>query len=143
MNDVIKTDNDFDQLSWHDSTVYSINFPDLNDNMKFDLDYIIEWIKEENRSYKFILAPAILCFENVFNLSIKLTFEDYTELSINEIKRSNKRLLPNGKVYVWDFFMLLDRGNIEFSSSGFRQHFTDIPQLSSDQKYDRKNILNL
>lgn len=130
--------DDFDDISWHDSKVYSITFPDAYNSIEIDIDFIIEWIKKETgNGYKFLVVPAILKFENVSNLFIKINTEDFAEVFVDELKRENKRLSPNGKVFMWDFILLLNGGIITFTSTGYIQEFTATPKLGEEQKYDR------
>lgn len=140
MNNNKMNNDNFDNLSWHDNKVYSISFPDKEYNIKLDIDFIIEWIKEEDcNSFKFLVAPTILKFKNVSDLSIKIDFADFAEMYIDEIKRKNKRISPNGKIFLWDYSILLDRGEITFTSTGYCQEFSANPKQSEGQIYDREN----
>ena len=40
----IWTEEGFDEMGWHDATVYGVR---LNHNLEIDLDYIFEWIQPE------------------------------------------------------------------------------------------------
>ena len=136
MNQEVLTDLDFEKMSWHDNLVYSLSFPDSTYSFKLDLDYILEWTQEEEKhGFIFLLAPAVLCFYNVSDLSIRISFEDYAELSISQISRANMRLAPNGKIYIWDYLIELDRGEISFTSTGYQQTLLDTPKTSDSQKY--------
>src|SRR3989344_2185917 len=130
------TDSNFDEISWHDNFVYSIILPDSDYNFKLDIDYIQEWIENGDEPYNFIVAPSILCFQNVFDLSINLKFERYNDLCIESITRENKRLSPNGKVFIWDYYIAFERGDIKFSATGFYQQYTAATKLMNGQKYD-------
>ncbi|MDI1233739.1 MAG: hypothetical protein PSX81_05630 [bacterium] len=132
----IITDKNFEYLSWHDNFVYSILFPDINNNFNLIVDYIIEWINVDNEGYKFKVAPAIITFENVDDLIIQISFGKNGDLFIEEITRDDKHLSPNGEVFMWRYTILLNVGKIEFLSTGFHQVFTDFPKIGVDQKYD-------
>ena len=85
-------EKEFDEMSWHDNAIYSIYPPGHNNALSFDIDYILEWkISPEGNSYSFVVAPAILCFENITDLTIQLKFDNLTELFINDISRKRKR----------------------------------------------------
>ena len=132
------TNKDFDSLSWHDSKVYAVTLPDADYCIKIDIDFILEWGQKENgKGYQFLVAPAILQFEGVSNLAIKIEMDNYGDIYIDEIKRQNQRRSPNGQVFLWDFVMLLDKGEITFTAYGFKQELTNSPKWGEGQIYDR------
>ena len=131
--------DNFDNFSWHDSKIYSIYFPDKYSSLRLDIDFIAEWINNPNSNgYKFLVAPAILKFENVSDLKINIESNDLSELFIDEIKKLNSRVSPNGKVLLYDFRIILNVGEIVFTSTGFKQDVTDEFQLGEEQTYNRK-----
>ena len=56
----IWTDSDFGQMGWHDSRFYSLEFPGVNNEISLDLDYIFEWVKQENGEFLFWVSLCIL-----------------------------------------------------------------------------------
>ena len=71
------TTPDFDSLSWHDASVHAFRFTSPNQpyrspNLELDIDFILEWILQPDRSYHFLLAPALLTFHDVTNLQISV-----------------------------------------------------------------------
>ncbi len=131
--------DDFDNLAWHDSKVYSIVFPNIDNSLNIDIDFIIEWVENEDScGFNFLVAPAILRFENISNLSIRIDLNDLAELFIDEVKKINCRLSPNGNVLLYDFNIVLNVGEISFTSTGFKQEYTNVPQIGKEQTYNRK-----
>jgi hypothetical protein len=130
------TDKDFGTISWHDNVIHSIAFPKEDLLLRISLDYILEWklISATNR-YQFVVAPAILEFNNVLNLSMSLNFGEYTGLHIDEITRKNKRKSFNGQLWIYDYAIVTDRGKIEFNSTGFKQKLTNVPKETNSQTY--------
>jgi hypothetical protein len=132
--------DNFDNFSWHDCKIYSLVFPSQDNCLQLDIDFIAEWIEGENsQGYNFLVAPAVLMFENVSDLIIKIETNNLAEFFIDEINRSNSRMSPNGKVLVFDFKIVLNVGEIIFTSTGFKQKITDVFQRGEEQTYKRDN----
>src|SRR5689334_9123992 len=88
------TDGDFDTMGWHDATVHAIAFHEdeqgAQDALLLDLDYIVRWLDPEPPAeyFTFLVAPATLVFENVWNLQGELdTRAGRMLLHINTIER--------------------------------------------------------
>lgn len=127
------SDKDFEQMCWHDSTIYSISFPFEDLLLKFDMDYILEWkYNEESEQSKFYIYPCNLIFYNVLNLSFDLNFEDETGIYISEIERKNPILSPNKKYTIWNYRIITDKGDINFTSTGFEQIALKTPIWSDE-----------
>lgn len=130
----IWTEADFEDMGWHDSYLYSISFPDENQKLIFDIDYIFKWVLDETSNlYNFWVSPSTLTFISVLNLKIDLNFQNSVGLDILDINRSNPRLSLNGKVTLWDYSILTDKGSISFESSGYIQNIRKQPILSNSQ----------
>lgn len=59
---LIWTEEDFDEMKWHDCTIYAIAFQPENFEFILDIDYIYRWeTPEPNETHiKFQVAPATL-----------------------------------------------------------------------------------
>lgn len=130
------TDDEFEDLGWHDCRLYAIQLPDENFKLSFDVDYIFKWEKESDQ-FKFWVSPCDLVFSNVSGLKVDLDYRDSMLMFISEVKRSNPRLSPNGKVTIWDYLIECDNGDIAFSATGFRQTVRSQPVLSESQDLRR------
>jgi hypothetical protein len=136
------TEEDFEELNWHDCTIYGIAFQSKVSNFTLDIDYICEWIKPEpnETSFKFQVAPAILIFENVYNLEIGIDSFDL-EVQIDNIIRENPQQPPNvsfvGKKLDYLWTIECHQGSICFHSIGFKMNIKSIPQLNQTQTYHR------
>ena len=126
-------DDDFDEMGWHDSRLYELSFPDEEFQIKFDIDYIFKWEKSSGSITGFWVSPCDLIFENVANFCVDIDFKNNTLIFISEIKRTNKRSTPNGRLVEWDYEMECDNGLIRFSSTGFKQRIRKQPILSESQ----------
>lgn len=129
----IWTDSDFDEMGWHDSRLYRMKFPDEDYNFILYIDYIFKWEKQKDDSFKFWVSPCELKFQNISNLKLNLSFEDFLEIFICEIKRQKIGLTPNGKMIEWKYIVETDRGDIEFESTDFEMNLISQPILSESQ----------
>ncbi|MBQ4804095.1 hypothetical protein J8L88_14630 [Aquimarina sp. MMG015] len=127
------TDADFDIMGWHDSRLYQIKFPDENYNFTLFLDYIFKWEKQNDETFKFLVSPCELKFENISNFKMSLSFENFLEIFIVEIRREKLGLTPNKKMMEWKYIIETDRGDIEFESTGFKMNLISQPILSDYQ----------
>ncbi|CAI9673591.1 MULTISPECIES: hypothetical protein [Elizabethkingia] len=128
----IWTDMDFEQMGWHDNYIHAILFPNENQKLVLDIDYIFKWVLNETSTlYDFWVSPSNLIFMDVLNLKINLDFQNTVGLGIQDINRSNPRPYPNGKGLKWDYSIFTDNGSIVFESSGFVQNIKKQPILTN------------
>ncbi len=144
------TDADFDQLGWHDNTVYGLRIdvgdPDRGDwhaNLVVDLDYIVEWVCERDGCYRFRVAPATLCFHEVSNLRITIDYGasgGQTVLHTLSIDRIDRERVTDQNVRVdrpyWRWriaFNWPQGGEIAFGAGGFTQRLRAAPVLLDGQ----------
>ena len=74
------TEVDFDDLSWHDCSIWGIELrpgdPDVGDwtsDLSFDIDFIVEWVCASpvaDGKVQFRVAPATLVFHGASDLTI-------------------------------------------------------------------------
>lgn len=59
------TDADFEQMGWHDNTIYQINL--TKDDLELDIDYIFQWNEPdvEGLPFTFWISPSTLIFTDV------------------------------------------------------------------------------
>ena len=130
------TDYDFENMVWHDSTIYSITFSDKYE-LLLDIDYILKWVNLEKNDtfFQFWIAPATLIFKNVYNLKIESNIVD---LIITNINRDNPQPPKNAKhigmALEYDWLIETTQGEITFKSIGFEQHLRKSPILSNEQR---------
>ena len=124
--------DDFDDMSWHDVHVHGFQLlrnegENGTAELVFDIDYILEWLKDENR-FNFVVAQASLRFHEVFGLRFSL---DYVKpsagmcaFSLSGIERE-RVVFPAGYAsYKWKLGINWPIGVIEFESPGFNQSLT-------------------
>lgn len=131
------TDDDFDQMSWHLGIIHALSLPDEKFNFCFDIDFIIE-ANQTNQANRIELtvAPCLLCFKSVHNVSINLMTG--TNLGIIEITRSNSKKFK--EQLFWDYNILLNTGTITFSSSGYLQKMMAMPKTGWSMQYKSRSL---
>lgn len=132
------TDLDFEEMGWHDSIIYSISFPNNDQRLSLDIDYIFKWVlDQETNLYKFWVSPCQLIFESVMYLKIDIDFSNSIGIYISDIKRKNPQLSPNGKNILWDYLILTDKGQISFQALGYNQIVNEQPVFINSQTIER------
>ncbi|MGE0643366.1 MAG: hypothetical protein AB7P24_06820 [Nitrospira sp.] len=129
------TENDFEQMRWHDCWVHALAFDPEAAELLFDLDSLLKWINpgSEEKHFSFWSAPATLVFSEVENLKISL--EPFLAFELDAISREEIRKLdtsgssPASPNWTWtlDFF----NGCISFNSTGFRQYIRKSPVFNT------------
>lgn len=132
----VLTDSDFEEMGWHDSKLYAIAFGMKENEIAFDIDYILKWINPQGleNTFKFVVAPATLVFRNVYDLNINTSL---TEVIIESIERSNP-VRPKNANYIkeqleYDWRIETTNGEISFKSVGYEQFFRKNPTLIDQQ----------
>lgn len=133
------TDADFDTMGWHDATVHALAFHEDEHDARLlvDLDYIVRWIHPEPPAehFTFLVAPATLVFENVWDLQGELGAQR-TLLQIQDIHRreaENDRQRTAG-VQPW----VVEGHDFELTllATSFRQHFRGRPVHTASQRLE-------
>lgn len=130
----IWTNEDFEEMGWHDSYVHAVSFPTSDNGLSLDLDYLFKWVVyRETNLFDFWVSPCILTFKDVSALVLKIDFNDTVGLEIQRIERSAPYQSPNGRLNLWDFEITTNCGTITFKSSGFEQIIKEQPHFSQSQ----------
>lgn len=117
-------DDSFDTMNWHDCKIYALYFDSENFELNFDIDYIVEWIKEKGPKgkFRFRLVPATLVFKNVHNIEIS---SDNIGLIILNITRQPLGKPVNGDIinasFEYQWVIETTVGEIAFKSIGYEQ----------------------
>lgn len=134
----IWTEQDFDQMGWHDSHIHAISFGE-GFQFKLDIDYIFEWVhpKVNETYFNFWIAPCTLVFENVWDLRLDILISSDIELEIDDLRRENAREARNAayieKKTEYDWTIETHQGDITFKSVGYIQYVRMRPVLTSSQ----------
>ncbi|HMG66707.1 MAG TPA: hypothetical protein VK588_03440 [Chitinophagaceae bacterium] len=137
------TEADFESMSWHDSRLYSISFPNEKLKMTFDIDYLFKWeINKIDNLYNFWVSPCDLIFSDVLNLEINFDFKNTVGLYIDNIARFNSRASFNEQKIIWHYKITTDKGIISFEGTEFIQIVKKQPILTNSQVLDRKDVFS-
>ena len=147
MDKMILTTSDFEQMLWHDCKIYAISFDEVNFQLSFDIDYIHSWISPTEREpyYKFMVSPALLVFENVWDLEISIAPD--LNLDIDAISKSNPNTPKNAAILngemEYEWIIQLRQGDISFKSIGYKLLIREDPILLERQSLgllERKGV---
>ena len=145
------TEAEFDQLSWHDNTIYGFHISigdfekgDWRSDWVLDIDYIVEWICGTDQRCQFRVAPATMTFHHVTDLHMAIDWGTsgfqaaIHEVSISHITRSqieNQKICLDRPYYHWTLETNFPKeGTITFGASGFTQVLRAEPVLIDKQK---------
>jgi len=133
------TQEDFEEMSWHDNHVHGFSLAEGahgSGTVSFDIDYILEWIKQESGAIVFRIAPADLTFHEVTNLVIHLDYEKPTAalspFSLDSIDRIEERR-ARYTATVWKLNLNWPEGYISFEASGYVQTTTGASVVKDQQ----------
>lgn len=133
------TEADFDNLSWHDNAVHSIRVVEGEygaGQLLLDIDYILEWLRDDSGGISFRIAPATLQFRDVTNLKITLDYETptagLTPFSLDRIERRLERR-DRYEAVLWTLAVNWPIGSITFEAKGFRQFLRGPAVVSHEQ----------
>jgi hypothetical protein len=112
------TDKDFEQMGWHDSTIYRMQ---LEKDLSFDIDYILKWNKPDldGLPFTFWISPATLVFKGVQDLSFELDYGFSQHFEIDDIERDGNQ---------WT--ISTQQGDIRFTAEGYEQYIRQQPFFS-------------
>lgn len=138
MPDQVWTDEQFDEMSWHDNCVHALRIVEGihgAGELILDLDYILEWIEAEE-SFRFRILPVTLKFRGVTNLRISLDYATPTialgPFSIHAIERKIEQR-ERYVAQVWKLLINSPVGEITFEAQGFEQRGVGASQISNGQ----------
>ncbi len=137
--------------SWHDNLIYGLRIdaadPDnglWRSDLVLDIDHILEWLRLEDGSFRFRVAPATLTFHDVTDLRISVAYEgsfagmNLNELSISEIEQGAPlaRERPQAPL-LFPWCIKLNhppRGEISFNATGYTQTLRAAPRICDEQR---------
>jgi hypothetical protein len=133
------TADDFDQMSWHDNHVHGVRFLSGQDGageLVFDIDYILEWLKDDQSKFKFRVQAATLVFHDVMFPRIAVDYASATAafgpFMISGIERRIEKR-ERYEAQIWRLPITWPGGQIEFEARGFTQRADGQPVVTSNQ----------
>lgn len=121
----IWTEADFDQMGWHDSTIYKMV---LSGDLALDIDYIFKWNQPEVEGliFTFWVAPSTLVFKSIRDLRFDLEVLLDDAFQIDDIEREE-----TAAGIRWT--IITQRGEMEFISEGYEQFVRQQPTFQYRQ----------
>jgi hypothetical protein len=137
----IWTDQDFDQMCWHDCAIHGFatkvdleHEQNWKSELLLDIDYIFKWVPGEQ--YSFWVAPCTLIFKNVYSLQLEYDTKQASimpEFDISGITR-NEHVYESGYA-TWIWTIKLFAGKMVFESNGYEQIVRQPPRLIPKQSF--------
>ena len=120
------TEADFDQMGWHDATIYAMQF---GKDISFDIDYIFEWVQaDKDDFFSFVIAPVTLVFPEPQRVVFSINFRFGQELKIEDI---HSRATAAGSM---EWYIETHQGDITITADSFRQVVQRYPTLQTGQR---------
>lgn len=129
----IWNEKDFDDLGWHDNRIRAMYFEHKDFMFCLSIDYIYQW--EENFKGYWI-TPAMLCFQNISHLDIRISCNDSFDVIIEDVFKSKERSTPNGLLTESEYLVKTNVGAITFFSTGFELVLKEDPKFSESQDFE-------
>ena len=137
--DHIWTDEQFDEMSWHDNHVHGLELVEGEHGtgeLILDLDYILEWQQGREGACEFRILPAHLTFTGVFGLRLSLDYATPTAafgpFSIASIERRIESR-PGYDAKLWKILINWPVGEMSFEADGYEQRGWGDAVTSSSQ----------
>lgn len=131
------TELDFDTMGWHDNPIHAVAFGPGEQELSFDIDYIIKWEQPlpGEKSYRFWISPATLVFENLYNCQFNFDFPYHADLTILSLDRERVENNHSTKA-VWKWTLDCLEAYWVFSATGYRQFIRKPPVLLDAQRFE-------
>jgi hypothetical protein len=135
-------DRDFDQMGWHDATIYGFAFGPGEFELSLDIDYIFEWVRppQGEEFFRFWVAPCTLVFQNVYDLHVEAELYSVPAFEIDSISRHDPRTPKNSEFIAryleWRWTLDCHHGEVSFRSVGFKQYVRKAPVFTQAQSPD-------
>lgn len=148
------SDADFEDMGWHDATIYGIavHTDDTLSRLLLDLDYIVGWVHPvpPEKYFSFWVSPATLVFDEVWDLKADIDVgKSIPDLQIDDLHRVPADADQHGQPD-WHVDGLRTRPrpirrdqphwhveghafDIEFRASGYHQYIRREPMLIAAQ----------
>ena len=136
LENTVWTHKDFEVMSWHDATIWSMHSNIDDFEFLIDLDYIFEWIhpKENETYFKFRVAPVTMVFTFVHSVNLDIE-SNLGEIEILDLFMENPTPTPDGKATSFTFRFDCQQGEISLKSTGFKMYVRQEPTLMNGQRF--------
>lgn len=114
------TEADFDQMNWHDATVWSIQLNTETAELALDIDYMFQWVHPETHQddFRFWIAPATMVFHGVYGLRVHME-EDWELWDIDLLEMVGHVCRLEDRVTEYRYCVELFSGHIHLIANGY------------------------
>jgi len=132
----IWSDADFEEMGWHDATLWSMVANPETFEFLLDLDYIFKWVDPEpgETYYKFWVASVTMVFENVHSVNINID-STHGSIEVSDLHRERPCPTPNGKLTQHTYRFECQEGEITLMATGFKMIVRTQPVLQQQQSF--------
>lgn len=118
------TQDDFSRMNWHDCTVHARYGGDERGEIRFDLDYLVEWIAPQSGEthFRFRIAPATLAFHQASDLRRRHEPPDDGVFVIQNVEQR-----PTPHAGVWEYVFETLGGRVSLLARGYTQELRAPP----------------
>ena len=134
------THDDFEEMGWHDASIYGLNIQKNEDswsaNLLFDIDYIFKWVHPvpPAQTFTFWVAPCTLIFGECFDLQIDFkTNGGYLDLMEIADLYLKSKIKQEKNRFVYEWAIELQQGQIHLKSYGLEQIVRQQPVHVNEQ----------
>jgi hypothetical protein len=128
---------DFEVMSWHDATLWSMYADTAAFEFLIDLDYIFSWVepKAGETHFKFWVAPVTIVFENASDVKVNLESQQGS-IEVAELHRELIGPSPSGKFTQYAYRFECQEGEVSLEATGFKMFVRQAPRLISTQSLE-------
>lgn len=124
------SDQDFENMGWHDSRLYSISLPREDFGIHLDIDYIFDSALQNEGSY--FIAPCTLIFDNVNSLRCEIDSVHLMQSYISQMTKSYIRDANNPVYKIYEYKIDGNFGRIILQGTGFRMLLRHGPIITDE-----------
>jgi len=136
----IWTQDDYEQMGWHDCSIYGLTFLPVDEigtaHLVFDIDYIFKWVDplKPGQPISFWVSPCTLIFKDTFALTMNVDRRGGTTdmLEVADLYLVDK-VEQEANQWIYEWKIDLQEGHINFKSSGFSQIVRQKPIFTDGQ----------
>ncbi len=126
--------HDFENMGWHDATLWSVVANTESYEFLVDLDYIFKWVSPgvDETHYRFWVAPVTMVFENAFDIALDIQ-SSQGSIEVENFHRVELGLSPNKKFIQYGFRYECQEGVISLNATGYKMFVRQKPVLIDHQ----------
>ncbi len=137
---LIWTQEDYEQMGWHDCSIYGLVFLPVEEtettHLALDIDYIFKWVNplKPGQPISFWVSPCTLVFKDTFALTMNIDKKGGASdmLEIADLYLVEKVEQETNK-WIYEWTIDLQEGWVNFKSSGFEQIVRQKPIFTNGQ----------